>query len=136
MDRVFLDANVLFSATYREGSGLTVLWRLDGVHLLTSEYALNEARRNLTGAEALRRLERLRVGLEVVSGALQPAAMPTGVDLAADDVPILLAAAGARATHLLTGDVRHFAPLLGRRTAGALVQRPAQYLADRTAQEE
>jgi hypothetical protein len=29
LDRVFLDANVLFSAAYMENSGLARLWQLD-----------------------------------------------------------------------------------------------------------
>ena len=47
MDRVFLDANVLFSAAYVEISGLTRLWTFDNVALLSSAYAIEEARRNL-----------------------------------------------------------------------------------------
>ncbi len=31
MRRVFLDANILFSAAYREKAGLLRLWRLPGV---------------------------------------------------------------------------------------------------------
>jgi hypothetical protein len=43
MDRVFLDANVLFSAAYREGAGLLKLWKLGRAELITSEYAADEA---------------------------------------------------------------------------------------------
>jgi hypothetical protein len=47
VDRVFLDANVLFSASYREDSGLLRLWQLKETELVTSPYALDEARRNV-----------------------------------------------------------------------------------------
>ena len=41
MDRVFLDANVLFSAASTPDSGLRALWSLAGVELVTSEFALD-----------------------------------------------------------------------------------------------
>jgi hypothetical protein len=44
LDRIFLDANVLFSAAYLENSGLGRLWQLEGVELLSSAYAVEEAR--------------------------------------------------------------------------------------------
>ena len=44
------------------------------------------------------------------------------------DVPILLAAIAARATHLLTGDLRHFGSYLGKRVEGILVLPPGEYL--------
>lgn len=47
MDRVFLDANVLYSAAYSRDAGLQRLWKLPQVELLTSAYAVGEARRNL-----------------------------------------------------------------------------------------
>ena len=45
MLRVFLDANVLFSAAWREGAGLLKLWETPGIRLLTSGHAAEEARR-------------------------------------------------------------------------------------------
>jgi len=51
VDRIFLDANVLFSAAYRENSGLIEIWRVKGVRLLSSSYAIEEAKRNLAAAE-------------------------------------------------------------------------------------
>jgi hypothetical protein len=47
MDRLFLDANVLFSAAYRPDAGLLRLWKLKNVVLCSSRYALEEARINL-----------------------------------------------------------------------------------------
>ena len=43
-------------------------------------------------------------------------------------MPILAAAIAAGATHLITGDLKDFGPLLGRRIAGVLMQTPADFL--------
>ena len=42
MDRLFLDANVLFSAAHRPEGRLLRLWKLDDVTLCSSRYALEE----------------------------------------------------------------------------------------------
>jgi hypothetical protein len=47
MHRLFLDANVLFSAAYLPDTALLRLWNLKGTILGTSRYALEEARANL-----------------------------------------------------------------------------------------
>ncbi len=50
VDRVFLDANVLFSAAYGS-SRIGALWdraRFGRCRLLASRYAIEEARRNLS----------------------------------------------------------------------------------------
>jgi len=54
--------------------------------------------------------------------------LPRGVALPEKDVPILLAAIEARATHLLTGEVRHFGSYFGQRIEGILVLPPGEYL--------
>lgn len=38
--RVFLDANVLFSAAFRERGGLLALWERRDIRLVSSPYAL------------------------------------------------------------------------------------------------
>jgi len=57
--RVFLDANVLFSAVYRGDAGLLKLWKLTDVILITSAYAATEARVNLDTDLQRQRLDRL-----------------------------------------------------------------------------
>ncbi len=129
MDRVFLDANVLFSAAYREGSPLGKLWGLRHARLLTSELALEEARRNLPSAEARARLRRLAEGMEVVPTA--PGSREwrrEDLSLPANDRAILATAAAARATHFLTGDRRHFGPLYGQIVGGVQILKPSDYL--------
>ncbi len=130
MDRLFLDANVLFSAAYRRNAGLLKLWELKNVTLCSSHYALEEARINLTDEAQLGRLKRLARGIQLFDA--RPRELPRGVFLPDKDVPILLAAIEARATHLITGDIRHFGPFFGERIEGILVLLPGDYLKKRT----
>ena len=126
MDRLFLGANVLFSAANRPNAGLLKLWQLPNVVLCTSRYALEEARINLTEDAQLRRLKKLSDNLNLFDPTSRE--LPRGVSLPEKDVPILLAAVEARCTHLITGDLRHFGPYFGKKLAGVLVLLPADYL--------
>ena len=126
MDRLFLDANVLFSAAWREDSGLLRLWKLPGAELVSSAYAVEEARRNLGETEARARLETLLGDMTIVAEG-SVAELPANVTLAPKDRPILAAAIHANATHLITGDRKDFGKLFGRRIRGVLILRPADY---------
>lgn len=133
MHAVFLDANVLFSAAYRAESRLRELWTLPDTQLVTSAYALEEAKRNLGGIDQLRRLKELAAGVRVTNetGAW---ALPPDVLLPEKDRPILSAAIVSGATHLVTGDQTHFGVWYGQRVGGVLILRPAVYLASRAAE--
>jgi predicted nucleic acid-binding protein len=125
--RVFLDANVLFSAAWRAESGLLRFWKLPLV-LVSSPYAITEAERNLSRKrpEALARLEALLEPIEIVD-ALAP------IDysgLPSKDVPILAAAVAGRCQVLLTGDVADFGHVLGQTVLGVRVLTPAMLLAE------
>ena len=126
MDRLFLDANVLFSAAYSAKAGLLRFWNLKNIALCSSRYALEEARINLTDANQRQRLAKPSQALELFDG--QPGDLPRGISLPDKDVPILLAAIAAKATHLITGDVRHFGPYFGKNIVGILILPPADYL--------
>jgi predicted nucleic acid-binding protein len=128
MDRVFLDANVLFSASYLESSRLVRLWELEDTELLSSPHAVEEARRNLLldGPEALDRLARLTIDL-ILANPPRDLKLSADIRLDSKDRPILLAAIHGDADFLLTGDARHFGHLYGRRVEGVTVLRPAQY---------
>src|SRR5262245_23128772 len=128
MLRVFLDANVLFSAAYREKAGLLTLWKLSEVQLITSAYAAEEARRNLDTENRRSRLEALLASLRIVAEATSPT-LP--VQLHEKDAPVLRAAMAAGATHLLTGHLRDFGHLMGHRVGGLLVQTPGEFLKGR-----
>lgn len=126
MDRLFLDANVLFSAAYRPASRLLELWKVKHVSLLSSRYALAEAEINLEKAEQRERLSELAKGLHFVEASRR--FLPRGVQLPEKDIPILLAAIESRATHLLTGDLRDFGPYFGTKIEGVRVILPGEYL--------
>ena len=118
---------MLFSAAYRSESGLRALWDVDGARLLTSDYALREAERNLERDDQRQRLTVLIRACEIVPTPLF-AVLPQRVVLPDADRPILLAAVGAQATQLLTGDKMHFGRFYGTRIAGVLILPPAAYL--------
>ena len=138
MDELFLDANVLFSAAYRPDAPIRRLWELSGARLITSPYAVEEARRNLREAQQRGDLERLLASVSIVETSVDPGAHPIleTVRLPEKDMPILLAAVGARATHLITGDLTHFGPYYGRRIMGVLILPPARYLREFASSED
>lgn len=124
MDRLFLDANVLFSSAYRSNAGLARLWELRNVELVTSHYAAEEARVNLAERDQLHRLQGLLERVQIVA---ELAPLPSGLKLPEKDQLIVQAALACAATHLLTGDKRHFGKYYGRRIGGVLILPPAAY---------
>jgi len=126
MHRLFLDANILFSAAYRPNAGLVQFWKLKDTILCSSRYALEEATVNLAENAQKRRLAKLARDVRLFDAALRE--LPTGLSLPEKDVPIFLAAIQARATHLITGDLRHFGLYFCKRIEGILVLPPADYL--------
>ena len=132
--RVFLDANVLFSAAYREGASIRAFFELaeaGACVLVSSSHAIEEARRNL----ASKRPERLAT-LEALLGEIEVCGEPSptrvawaaSTGLPAKDAPILAAAVDSRCTVLVTGDRTDFRALFGRRMSGTLVMLPAEAL--------
>jgi predicted nucleic acid-binding protein len=126
--RVFLDANVLFSAAWSAQSGLLRLWS-QPLALVTSSYAVTEAERNLAHKrpEALERLSTLLRSLEITDAV----ASVEDAQLPAKDVPILAAAVGAHCQVLLTGDVADFGHLIGQPAVqGVRVLTPSMLLTE------
>ena len=127
MDRLFLDANVLFSAAYRPDAGVARLWEVSDAVLLTSSYVVEETRRNLVHADQRTRLEKLLKKVEVGEAMMLPPELRGEIELPEKDWPVLGGAAAAGATHLITGDLRHFGAYFGEKVLGVLVLRPADY---------
>lgn len=135
MHRLFLDANVLFSAAYGP-STLSRLWSLarqGELVLVTSAYALEEARRNLDD-EAQSHLD--EIAREIVLVPEVEIITPSPFQLPPKDRPILAAALNARATHLLTGDRRHFGPYFSQSVEGMMICTPREYFAQRQRDED
>jgi uncharacterized protein len=125
MDRVFLDANVLFAAAWRPNAALQRLWELDDAELLSSGYAIEEARRNLETPAQRVRLTRLLRRVRLVEP--EHFTLPREIRLPEKDLPILLAAIDGGATHLLTGDREHFGGYFRQEIGGVLILPPAEY---------
>lgn len=89
-------------------------------------YALEEARINLAEEEQRARLTKVSEAVHWFDAAQRK--LPRGISLPEKDVPIILAAIEARATHLLTGDVRHFGPYFGKKIEGIAIVLPGEYL--------
>ncbi|HEY6292479.1 MAG TPA: hypothetical protein VI455_13100 [Terriglobia bacterium] len=108
---------------------LLQFWKLKNVILCSSRYALPEARIKLTEEAQRRRLARLAGSIQLFDVIRHE--LPRGVALPDKDVPILLAATGAKASHFITGDLRHFGPYFGRSLGGMLLLSPGEYLKTR-----
>lgn len=128
MDRLFLDANILFSAAYHPDAGVRRLWKLPSAVLLTSDYAIEEARRNLREPEQVERLDALLESVRSASAVIPNPEMRPNIKIPEKDWPILGGAVTAGATHLITGDMRDFGPYFGTEVGGVLILPPADYL--------
>lgn len=128
MDRLFLDANILFSASYREDAGVAVLWSIEHVLLFASPYVIEEARRNVMDRAQMERLDRLVRSLHLVHAVSAPEEILRAVELPDKDWPILAGAITAEATHLITGDRKHFGRYFGTRVHSILVLPPSDYI--------
>lgn len=126
MKRVFLDANVLFTAAHNPAGKASLLFELarrGHWTLSTCQLAYEEARRNvrIKFPECLPRLNELGRDMRILSLVPQTSCP---LELPVKDQPIFLSALQSGATHLLTGDIKHFGPFMDRasETRGVLIQ--------------
>ena len=105
--RIFLDANILFSASYKADHRFLDFWRLLDVVPLVSNYVADEARTNCIDSGHLARLESLLAKTHFVTDPLHPH-LPAEITLPSKDQPVLAAAIAAGANYLITGDRNHF----------------------------
>jgi predicted nucleic acid-binding protein len=129
--RLFLDANILFLAGYSPSSpvhDLLALAAQGDCELLSSEYAFEEARRNLalkSPAGSVERLELMTVAVirvQEASGVALKKAQEVQLSDPAD-IPILAAALQCGADVLVTGDRRAFGSFFGRRIENLRIMR-------------
>ena len=129
---LFLDANVLFTAAHNpKGKAALVIELANSGYwdVVTSAYAVEEARRNLV-RKFPRRLDAFKALLAPVRVAPSPRGVECPLPLRAKDCPIFEAALACGATHLLTGDLRDFGPFMNdpEHTLGVVIQTVAEFL--------
>jgi uncharacterized protein len=125
--RLFLDANVLFSAARSADSRAHALFQLARAGLcvlVSSPFPIEEARRNtgLKQPERAAALEALLRDVEVGPECSQEqVAWAQGQGLPGKDAPILAAAVLSRCDVLVTGDRSHFGALFDKAVGGVTV---------------
>ncbi len=130
-DRIFLDANILFSVAYGSSS-LSHLWdfaKNNQCVLLASKYVIEEAKRNLEDIERSTNLHSYLTSVNVVPEVDQ--ALPCPIELPEKDKPVLLAAISAKADYLITGDVTHFGKYFGHKVMGVKIIMARDYISPR-----
>ena len=130
IDRIFLDANVLFSIAYGSPGTLRLLEFVRKKHglLLASAYVVEEAKRNLLEPEQIGRLDACLSKLRLVP-EVDPRT-PCPVELPEKDRPVLLAVISAKANYLITGDMLRFGKYFGQTIHGVKICHILDYLAD------
>jgi predicted nucleic acid-binding protein len=128
--RIFLDANILFSAARADGAVRALLNLLQeaGHACCIDGYVLEEARRNLfaKSAAGLNWLEDSMPGFQVQPVLPRDTQMEAGLPVVEKDRPVLAAAIRSGCDHLVTGDRTHFGALFGTSIQGVKVVSPAQ----------
>ena len=126
--KVFLDANILFSAAKTDGAVRAMLRLLldRGHEAWADAYVVAEARRNLVakGPQALEVFDALLLHLRLAASApsTEPAAQVAW--LPEKDRPVLAAAIRLGCHALVTGDRTHFGAGYGRMFGGVTIHSP------------
>jgi predicted nucleic acid-binding protein len=124
---IFLDANVLIAAAWKEDSEIAQTWRMEGLRLVTSNYVLGEVQRNLHQIHQIERLRRLVRSVQILSFEKLPE-IPPKIVLPDKERPVLAAAIQAHANHLLSGDKKNFGSLYGKSILGVRITAPPELL--------
>lgn len=126
--RIFLDANILFSAAKSDGAIRLLLNLLinAGHECRVDGYVVEEARRNLAVKmpEHLSELDSILSHLKVAD--TQPLSkLPEAVlQLPEKDQPVIAAAIRLECDALVTGDRTHFGPWYGKKLCGVKIYSP------------
>jgi predicted nucleic acid-binding protein len=126
--RIFLDANVLFSAAKSDGAIRELLQRTRAAgHVLCADaYVVTEAMRNIA-LKYPQELPTLNLILSYIEVArIGPARLPVDIatHLPEKDRPVLAGAIRLRCAALVTGDRTHFGSLYGKVVHGVAVHSP------------
>ena len=126
--RVFLDANVLFSAAKSDGAVRRFLVLLiDAGHECCADaYVAEEARRNLSpkAPEGLPVLDGFLARMRVAAAHPEPEAVEAALAVPEKDRPVVAAAIRMECDALVTGDRTHFGAFYGKRLGGVPIHSP------------
>jgi hypothetical protein len=126
--RIFLDANVLFSAAKSQGAVGALLTLLEqyGHELCADAYVVGEARRNLRvkAPDRMSDLDSLLSRVKAPSAQHADPALEGSLPLPTKDRPVLAAAIHQRCDALVTGDRTHFGALYGSTIHGVTIHSP------------
>jgi uncharacterized protein len=126
--RIFLDANILFSAAKSDGAmrRFIDLLRAAGHELCADGYVLEEARRNLAAKApgGVPALEAIVSRVRVAEAHPSDAGEGLSAKLPEKDRPVLAAAVRLGCGALVTGDRSHFGALYGKTVAGVAIHSP------------
>lgn len=126
--RIFLDANILFSAAKSDGLMRRFLKELSGKghQHVADGYVIAEARRNLERKfpTAVACLSEILTEVECPTTVSGTASHEHLVDLPEKDRPVLAGAIHHRCPALLTGDKMHFGALYGKTIGGTTIYSP------------
>jgi predicted nucleic acid-binding protein len=125
--RVYLDSNVLFSASYKSDSPFLTFWNLRNVKPVTSQYAVGEVSRNIRTPIHRERFESLLARTQFISYA-NLGYIPPSITLASKDQPILAAAIFSSIEYLVTGDTNHFGHLYNTAVSHVKILSPMEFL--------
>src|SRR5208282_3965275 len=123
--RLFLDANVLISASWKDNSKVARIWRIPEVELVTSNYVIDECKRNLPRPEQQDRLHHFLRSVRVLEFQRAPV-LELPPPLPEKDQHVFVAALLSRADFLVTGDRKHFGEWYGTTLMGLRVEPPAR----------
>jgi predicted nucleic acid-binding protein len=128
--RVFLDANILFSAARSDGATrrLLELLRESGHTLCADAFVIEEARRNLAvkAPAALHDLDALLSTMKRLPTFPPDKILWASIPLPEKDQPVLAAAIRGGCDALVTGDRTHFGLLFGTVFEGVAVFAPTE----------
>ena len=127
--RIFLDANILFSAARSDGAvrQLLALTESAGHELWADAYVFEEARRNLAAKtpSGLPVLNAMAARIKIGGMSAVNSLLPDTVNLPEKDRPVLAAAIHHHCDILVTGDRTHFGQFYGKTIQGVSVLSPA-----------
>jgi predicted nucleic acid-binding protein len=125
--RVFLDANILFSIAYGSPGleRLCDLAKKKKFELIASQYVIEEAVRNLDRQDQRDALNRFLREVRVVPEA--DPTIPCPVTLPEKDRPVFMAALSSKADYLITGDITHFGQHFGKTIQGVRICAPRDF---------